>query len=272
MTRSRCVFLLICISIQSFAQEQTLKIYTEQTSTSIFVYADNAKLYPQSTELTLDLKGLKPREKPAKYQVVPPGRKRYELAELVIPERRSWSYNYSFRYFFGDVTAEHNDDYVYSLPYAEGKRFRVVQGYNGKNSHQGENALDFNLPAGEPILAARPGKVVKLKEDSNRGCPDKSCARLGNYVTIMHQDGSMADYYHLKQNGVLVELGDQVEAGQTIGLTGNTGWATGYHLHFIVYVSRSDGRQTLPTQFKTAEGLQKRLKEDQSYIATGPEK
>ncbi len=272
MIRSFLVFLLVCLSTLGIAQEQTLKIYTEQTKTSIFVYADNDKLYPQSAELTLDLKGLKPREKPAKYQVVPPGSKRYLLAELVIPERRSWSYNYSFRYFFGDVTAEHNDDYVYSLPYTGGKRFRVVQGYNGKNSHQGENALDFNLPAGEPVLAARPGKVVKLKEDSNRGCPDKSCARLGNYVTIMHEDGSMADYYHLKQNGVLVEPGDMVDAGQAIGLTGNTGWATGYHLHFIVYVSHPDGRKTLATQFKTAEGLQRRLKESESYTALVPEK
>lgn len=265
----RSVFLLLFISsaLSLHAQEQRLKIYTEQTKTAIFVYADNDKLYPQSAELTLDLKGLKPREKPDKYIVVPANSKRYQLTELVIPQGRSWGYNYSFKYYTGDVSADHDDSYVYSLPFTEGKSFEVVQGYNGRSTHQGENALDFNLPAGEPVLAARAGKVVRLKEDSNRGCPDKSCAKLGNYVTIMHEDGSFADYYHLKQNGVLVALGDEVVPGQSIGLTGNTGWATGYHLHFIVYVARPDGRETVPTLFKTKEGIQKTLKESESYTA-----
>ncbi|MCE7990597.1 MAG: M23 family metallopeptidase [Roseivirga sp.] len=243
-----------------------MKIYAEQTKTAVIIYADNDKLYPQSTELTLDLKGLKPRQKPDKYIVVPPGSKRYQLTELVIPQNRSWSYNYSFTYYMGDVTSEHNDSYAYRLPFEEGKRFKVAQGYNGKSSHQGENALDFNLPADEVIMAARPGTVVRLKEDSNRGCPSKSCAKLGNFVTIMHEDGSFADYYHLKQNGVLVELGTNVKAGEPLGLTGNTGWATGYHLHFIVYAPRPKGRETLPTQFRTAEGTQ-RLEEEESYTS-----
>ncbi|GAB5527069.1 MAG: hypothetical protein Roseis2KO_49410 [Roseivirga sp.] len=253
-------------TLSSYAQEQRLKIYTEQTETAIMVYADNDKLYPQSAELTLDLKGLKPRQKLDKYMVVPARTTRYELAELVIPEGRSWGYNYSFKYYTGDVKANHDDSFVYTLPFTEDKSFEVAQGYNGKSSHQGENALDFNLPAGEPVMAARAGKVVRLKEDSNRGCPDESCARLGNYVTIMHEDGSFADYYHLKQNGVLVELGAEVTAGEAIGLTGNTGWATGYHLHFIVYVARPGGRKTLPTQFKTADGIQQ-LKESERYRA-----
>lgn len=266
MIRSLFILISVCCSFEGLAQEQDLNIYAEQTKTAVIIYADNNKLYPQSAELTLDLKGLKPKTKPAKYLIIPPGSKKHQLVELVIPQNRSWSYNYSFQYYMGDVMADHDDDYIYGLPFTEGKSFKIVQGYNGNNTHQGENALDFNLPAGEPILAARPGKVVRLKEDSNRGCPSKSCAKLGNYVTIMHEDGSFADYYHLKQNGVLVELGSEVAQGQPIGLTGNTGWATGYHLHFIVYTPRPKGRKTIPTQFRTAGGI-KQLQEDELYTS-----
>lgn len=265
----RLIFFLLLASCHGFiqAQEQKLKVYTEQTKTAIIVYADNDKLYPQSTTLTLDLKGLKPSKKLEKYLVVPPQSSRYQLVELVIPKDRSWGYNYSFTYIMGDISVKHDDSYVYMLPYEEGKSFKIGQGYNGRSTHQGENTLDFNLPAGETITAARSGKVVRIKEDSNRGCPNESCAKLGNYVTIMHKDGTYAEYYHLKQNGVLVELGTEVEEGQPIGLTGNTGWATGYHLHFIVYKSGFPKRETIATQFKTREGIQKVLKESESYTA-----
>lgn len=266
----RLVFFLLIASCPCYAlgQEKSLKVYTEQTKTAIIIYTDNDKLYPQSTKLKLDLKGLKPSEKLEEYLIVPPQSSRYQLVELVIPKDRSWGYNYSFTYIMGDISAKHDDSYMYALPYEEGKSFKIGQGYNGRSTHQGENALDFNLPAGETIMAARSGKVVRLKEDSNRGCPDQSCAKLGNYVTIMHEDGTFAEYYHLKQNGVLVELGTEVEQGQPIGLTGNTGWATGYHLHFIVYKSGLPKRETIATQFKTEEGPQKMLKESESYTAT----
>lgn len=259
------ILLFLAYSTQVIAQQQALKVYSENTEKSVFIYTDNDKPYPQSVKLTVDFKGLKLKEEIPEFLMVPANSTKFLLTELVIPQGRAWGYNFKFSYFMGDVNAEHDDDYVYMLPYEEGKGFKVAQGYNGKSSHVNENALDFNLPAGEPILAARPGKVVKLKEDSDRGCPNKSCANLGNYVTIMHDDGSFADYYHLKQNGVLVALGDEVERGQSIGLTGNTGWATGYHLHFLVYLPHLSGRKTLVTQFKTKQGPVQPLLELKTY-------
>lgn len=237
----------------SFAQTQTLNVYAQQEGGSVFIYADNDQLYPQSVKVTLSLKGLKEKEKNRGFSVVPPGSKSFVLSELVIPQNRSWSYKYNFIYYEGDINAEHDDDHAYRLPYQTGKSFRVVQGYNGKESHSGENALDFDLPEGEIVTAARSGRVIKIKEDSNRGCPSKSCAALGNYVTILHNDGTMADYYHLQKNGALVESGQTVEAGDEIGKAGNTGWATGAHLHFIVYKPSEKGRVTFPTRFKTEE-------------------
>ncbi|WP_277619852.1 M23 family metallopeptidase [Chryseobacterium angstadtii] len=73
----------------------------------------------------------------------------------------------------------------------------------------------------------------------------------------MHPDGTFAQYYHLKQNGVKVNIGDQVKKGDVIGLSGNTGWSKGPHLHFVCYiprVSENKSRETIKTLFKTGNG------------------
>lgn len=130
----------------------------------------------------------------------------------------------------------------------------LSQGYNGESSHMNENAIDFTMPKGATITAARGGKVVDLKEDSNKGCPSAACNDDGNYVRILHTDGTMADYYHLQQNGVLVALGETVKAGQEIAKAGATGWASGSHLHFIVFKPTAIGRQSFETLFLTRKG------------------
>ena len=60
---------------------------------------------------------------------------------------------------------------MYQLPYAPGNRFKVTQGYNGSFSHKGSNqyAIDWQMPEGTPVYAARGGVVVRTKDDSNTG-------------------------------------------------------------------------------------------------------
>jgi murein DD-endopeptidase MepM/ murein hydrolase activator NlpD len=106
------------------------------------------------------------------------------------------------------------------------------------------------MPAGTPIMAARDGIVIKIKENSNRGGSSKSYEKDGNKVSILHKDGSYAEYVHLQQNGALVNEGDAVKAGQQIGLSGNTGRTTGPHLHFQVAVPTPEGKtKSLPVRF-----------------------
>ena len=133
----------------------------------------------------------------------------------------------------------------------------MSQGYNGRLSHRDVNqyAVDFAMPEGTTVCAAREGVVVDLKESSNTGGPDKKHTDESNYVSIAHADGTIGEYHHLKVDGVLVEIGDRVTAGQPIALSGNTGYSTFPHLHFGVY-SAADGErlQSHPITFTTAQG------------------
>ena len=67
---------------------------------------------------------------------------------------------------------------------------------------------------------------------------------LGNYVSIVHEDGSSTRYSHL--SSYIVSPGQTVEQGQVIGYVGSTGIATGNHLDFAVI---QNGEQVDPLQF-----------------------
>jgi murein DD-endopeptidase MepM/ murein hydrolase activator NlpD len=143
---------------------------------------------------------------------------------------------------------------VYALPYEEGSSYRLVQGYFGPFSHQERAALDFKMPRGTKILAAREGVVVRVKEDGEKGGWNRKYRSQGNNIVIQHPDGSRAGYWHLQKDGALVNVGDKVTKGQVIALSGKTGYAAMPHLHFLVWTSRNGNWQQVPTRFKTGSG------------------
>ncbi len=73
-------------------------------------------------------------------------------------------------------------------------------------------------------------------------------------IIIQHEDGSRAGYWHLQHNGALVNVGDTVEQGQEIGLSGKTGLALFPHLHFLVWTNRDGQWKQVPTRFNTSKG------------------
>jgi murein DD-endopeptidase MepM/ murein hydrolase activator NlpD len=94
-------------------------------------------------------------------------------------------------------------------------------------------AYDFILNIGDTIVASRGGTVIYIREDFSDEGMD---ATRFNYIYIEHDDGSLAFYAHLKQNGVVVEPLQTVERGQFIALGGNSGlYGVPPHLHFGVY-------------------------------------
>ena len=146
--------------------------------------------------------------------------------------------------------------YVYSLPYEEGKCYRMIQGYFSHFSHRERAALDFKMKRGTKILAAREGVVVRVKEDGDRGGWNKKYRPYGNNIVIQHPDGSRAGYWHLQKDGALVNVGDTVQKGQLIALSGKTGYAALPHLHFLVWdFDKNNQWRQVPTRFQTSKGI-----------------
>ena len=145
--------------------------------------------------------------------------------------------------------------FVYTLPFEKTKKHLLVQGYFSRFSHKERAALDFKMKRGTPVCAARCGVVVRVKEDGNKGGWNKKFRPYGNVIVVEHVDGSRAGYWHLQYNGALVNVGDSVKQGQTIGLSGKTGYTLFPHLHFIAWRFNNNQWQQVATRFKTSNGI-----------------
>lgn len=157
-------------------------------------------------------------------------------------------YQHRLRYALGDPRSEHLAA-GYPLPWRGGP-FRMTQGPGGGYSHtgpKGRYAIDIAMPVGTPIVAARDGVIVSIENNqSGRGTNP-----AGNFVRIMHDDGTMGVYLHLKQGSVQVREGQRVRAGELLAQSGNTGNSTGPHLHFVV--QKNVGLNTVSIPFEFAQ-------------------
>jgi hypothetical protein len=236
-------------------QVQTVRITTckEGETTHFYVQNDEFCEITMTFEMGLDnLRGTVP----FPCTLTLPARTQTEAFCLYpIEEGRKWQYGYTNYYKLGSNNARHDDSCVYQLPYTPGSKFKVTQGYNGKFSHKGSNryAIDWQMPEGTEVRAARGGVVVRVKDDSNQGGPSLKFDPLNNYVLIRHDDGTLGHYCHLKKGGTKVHVGQTVTTGQVIALSGNTGFSSGPHLHFCVFRAK-DGREreSIPVKFTTA--------------------
>ena len=184
-----------------------------------------------------------------------------------------WHYRYWFDWAVGSLDPDHNDDYVYRLPYASGERHRVLQGYGSHFSHKGleRYTIDFDMPVGSAVHAAREGVIAKLEASNDRACWGNGCGRHANFVVILHDDGTTGEYYHLAKGGVLVTRGERVQRGQLIALSGNTGNSTMPHLHFGVYRAATWGRtQSIAVRLATSDGVISRPRRGRRYRVGQP--
>ena len=157
----------------------------------------------------------------------------------------------------GSPNAQPRDvEYGYPL---QSRELRIAQSWGGAHSHrdaENRHAVDFAIDEGTPVVAARAGTVMDL-ESGFIGAGRNAAADAGraNYVRILHNDGTMALYAHLKTDGVLVRVGQPVRKGEPIGLSGNTGFSAGPHLHFVVQVNRGMSLESIPFRMFGPHGL-----------------
>ncbi|MBX5464056.1 MAG: M23 family metallopeptidase [Clostridia bacterium] len=101
----------------------------------------------------------------------------------------------------------------------------------GQRARDFHTGVDIGAPYGAPIRAAGPGVVIYAGWDGG----------YGRLIAIRHDNGVVTRYAHASR--ILVSVGQRVSAGQVIGRVGESGLATGPHIHFEVIV---DGRFVNP--------------------------
>jgi len=172
----------------------------------------------------------------------------------------------------GASTTEADVDYAYAVPFGGTRARELIQGFDGADSHLASMrySLDFAMPQGTPILAARAGTVFYLQDRFTRGGPNPDLLERSNLVVVAHSDGTMASYGHLRL-GIRVTVGDTVRVGDWLGSSGATGYVGQPHLHFHVgkRLLGAPGR-TIPIKLRGRDGHLLSL-EVGSLIAPGRE-
>jgi hypothetical protein len=152
-----------------------------------------------------------------------------------------------------DLEIHSNPKAIYRLPFDEGSGWKLTNGnwddptpgHGGSPTGLQAYAFDFVHDSnndgvgegGQNVRAARDGTVYALLESESKnsyGSKDFCKDGVGNYLVIKHDDGTFGTYWHLSQNGVLVNVGDKVKRGDVIAISGNTGNSSTPHLHFDV--------------------------------------
>jgi murein DD-endopeptidase MepM/ murein hydrolase activator NlpD len=147
-------------------------------------------------------------------------------------------------------------EYLYPL---QTTQLQIEQGYGGTYSHrddQNRHAVDFAADIGTTVIAARAGTVMDIEASFDRaGRNAENDLGRANFVRILHDDGTMALYSHLKHEGILVRVGQRVRKGEPIALSGNTGYSTGPHLHFAVQANRGMKLESIAFRMFGPQGI-----------------
>lgn len=126
----------------------------------------------------------------------------------------------------------------YRIPYADGTKVRVSRDHN---LHTPKGRYDMSGQGGGPykIVAAARGRIVAI-EDGFSAQQDSDTAPQceNNYVWILHPNGEVSKYSHMRQGTTTgaagLKVGDTVKGGQYLGDEGAVGCAGGSHLHFEI--------------------------------------
>ena len=119
----------------------------------------------------------------------------------------------------------------------------VSSGFGRRGKHHMHKGLDIPMPKGSPIAAAQDGVVLETST-SNKG----KFRGYGNSVLIDHGGGIVTLYAHCLS--LSVKKGQTVKQGDTIGLVGNSGRSTTYHVHFEI---RKNGTPVDPLPYLAAK-------------------
>ena len=254
LVRNTVLALLLLISFLTFTPARSDGIKIEWTPPALFtdeatLVVQNAKHYPQV--LKIDLFNDDNRNEPVANALVtlPPNSKITERIKPIAGKTIKQSVYWYYVRGIGDFTKS-EDANGYKIPFASDIQALICQ-----YPHGNDPAIDFCVPKGTSVRAAKAGTVIWTVDEHGDGGPDIKFAGKANLVEVVHDDGSRALYAHLQKGTITVKAGDVVFAGDIIGEVGISGQTSGPHLHFhVVKLNQSMQDTFIEPKFTTSDG------------------
>lgn len=204
-------------------------------------------------------------------KVLPPRSQTELIVVGKVVEQTEARFEYEYQYLPGAPGAEHEPTQPYRLPYALASEVRVSQAFPATTTHSdagSRDAIDFVMPIGTYVHAAREGVVIEVASDFYESGTDHAIdGPRANIVRVLHDDGTMALYVHLNWNSIRVVPGQRVRRGEHIADSGNTGFSTGPHLHFVVQRNADGELVSVPVEFAGPSGAPITVETGGSYTA-----
>jgi murein DD-endopeptidase MepM/ murein hydrolase activator NlpD len=249
-----------------------VKLLQRSTDQGVTLFAQNTYyapvqlafriMTPQNVAASTPLRGM---------QMLPPRGDATLLSVGAADPSMPVSFDYEYQFLPGDPQAQHRPDRPYRFPFGKSSSFLVTQAYPDTVTHtdpSSQYAIDFAMPIGTHIDAARGGVVIEIASDFfEAGVDAAKDGPRANVVRVLHDDGTMSLYGHLNWNSIRVKPGQRIERGEYIADSGNTGFSTGPHLHFVVQRNRGGAIISVPIELETASGAPVTVRSNERYTA-----
>jgi len=205
------------------------------------------------------------------FKTLPPRSETELLVVTKAVQTDDLKFEYEFQSLPGEPGAEHRPSQPYRLPFALSSTVYVSQAFPDVITHgdpSSQYAIDFVMAVGTHVFAAREGVVIEVASDFfEHGTDMKTDGPRANVVRVLHDDGTMSLYGHLNWNTIRVVPGQRVARGEYLADSGNTGFTTGPHLHFVVQRNRGGALVSVPIEFTGASGAPIAVHSREKYTA-----
>lgn len=271
------LLLVLIITKHANAQNKKIEITYEQTENGYDFYAENQNQAPYLVKVTFNsISNLRPSFNPKKELTVYTGRQRIFTLKKE-REHASTNFNYKYSYRKGKLPVKLNPDFTYLIPLKENRLTRTLKiayvgemlGTKGKTP---ENwyGVGFTMYKADTVVAARSGEVINVIQQINQTEEHLLMSKQRNLVEILHKDGTIGLYTLFKKEGVLVKEGEQVIAGQALGIIDSEHYENGPHLRFQVYYALAKGGYAYVAPKFHVDEINQNLEFQKRYKVTHP--